>query len=60
MIVQGYQLQMINDRGDIYYTTDGSDPRLEGGAVSATATMIPGSVSESTLLPSGSTDWRSR
>ncbi len=26
--------------GTIYYTTDGSDPRLEGGAVSPTATAI--------------------
>ena len=29
--------------GTVYYTTDGSDPRLEGGAVSASATAFTGS-----------------
>lgn len=28
--------------GTVYYTTDGSDPRLEGGAVSASATAFAG------------------
>ena len=28
--------------GTVYYTTDGSDPRLEGGAVSASATAFTG------------------
>ena len=29
-----------NEGGAVYYTTDGSDPRLSGGAVSATATRL--------------------
>ena len=30
--------------GSIYYTTDGSDPRLVGGAISGTATLYAGSI----------------
>ncbi len=35
----GYQLTLSNPNGNgtIYYTTDGSDPRLEGGGISASA-----------------------
>ena len=33
--------------GDIYYTTDGSDPRLEGGAVNPGAKLFTGAVENS-------------
>ncbi len=36
-IVSGFQLTMTAPAGTIYYTLDGSDPRLAGGAVSPTA-----------------------
>jgi hypothetical protein len=36
-VAQGFSLTMSAPAGTIYYTTDGSDPRLFGGAVSAAA-----------------------
>jgi len=39
-----------NGSGTIYYTTDGSDPRASGGAISSTAQIYSGSFS----LPTGS------
>jgi hypothetical protein len=36
----GSEVTMAAPRGDIYYTTDGSDPRLPGGDVSPTAQTI--------------------
>jgi hypothetical protein len=38
----GYQLQITSGGVAIYYTTDGSDPRLPGGAISPAATLIVG------------------
>jgi len=42
----GYQLSLSdpNSNGTIYYTTDGSDPRLEGGNVSASAQVYNGPI----------------
>ncbi len=43
----GQNISIINTNGGagtIYYTTDGSDPRLEGGALSSTASAYSGSV----------------
>jgi len=42
----GYQLTLSNPNGNgtIYYTTDGSDPRLEGGSVSASAQVYTGAI----------------
>lgn len=42
--------------GTIYFTTDGSDPRLEGGAVNPSATALSGNVSDQ-LIPAGAT-WK--
>jgi hypothetical protein len=36
-IQPGFQLSMVAPAGTVYYTLDGSDPRLPGGAVSPTA-----------------------
>src|SRR2546429_2542017 len=38
----GFQLTMSAPAGTIYYTRDGSDPRLTGGAVSPTALIYSG------------------
>jgi hypothetical protein len=38
----GYELQITSDGVDIYYTIDGSDPRLPGGAINPSATLIRG------------------
>jgi hypothetical protein len=45
-----------NSKGTIYYTTDGSDPRLIGGALSASALSVANSssltISETTIIKS--------
>jgi hypothetical protein len=38
----GYALQITSNNAAIYYTTDGSDPRLPGGAINPAATLFPG------------------
>jgi len=50
-------LENPNNRGQIYYTTDGSDPRLTGGSVSSKAVQA---LNGSNLLISGSTIFLSR
>ena len=37
MVTNGYQPQLSSSSGTIYFTLDGSDPRLPGGAISSTA-----------------------
>lgn len=54
----GSGLIITNDTGDIYYTTDGSDPRLTGGGINPSAIRIDGAVSDSTLLAARSPNWR--
>ncbi len=50
----GFQLTLSNPRsgGTIYYTLDGSDPRLPGGGVSPTALLYSGpiTISDTTLV----------
>lgn len=46
----GYALSVSGPPGTIYYTTDGSDPRLPGGAISPTAVAVGGAI---TLAESG-------
>jgi hypothetical protein len=43
-IESGYMLTMDGTAGTIYYTVDGSDPRLRGGAISSTAQGYRGGV----------------
>ncbi|MGC6460130.1 MAG: lamin tail domain-containing protein [Akkermansiaceae bacterium] len=57
-VSSGFIATMTNESGDIYFTTDGSDPRLPGGSISPVATRINGSVSEVTALEFGATDWK--
>ncbi len=56
-IPDGFELLISSAVGNIYYTTDGSDPRQAGGAINPEATMLPGSLSESTLLAKRSPNW---
>ncbi|MCO5051795.1 MAG: lamin tail domain-containing protein [Verrucomicrobiae bacterium] len=49
-ITNGFKLNLSASSGTIYYTLDGSDPRLVGGAISPTAQVYTGSV---TLAESG-------
>jgi len=45
VVTNGFQPQLTSTTGTIYYTIDGSDPRLPGGGVSATARVwSPGAV----------------
>jgi hypothetical protein len=37
VIESGYELEMSAEQGAVYYTLDGSDPRLVGGGVSPVA-----------------------
>jgi len=52
-----FGLTITNETGDIYYTTDGSDPRLPGGGINPNAIMIDGAVNDSTLLAAGAMGW---
>ncbi|YCM43034.1 CotH kinase family protein [Verrucomicrobiaceae bacterium 227] len=51
------ELTMSNTSGTIYYTIDGTDPRLPGGNINPAAVQYDGSVSSTTLVASGST-WK--
>lgn len=53
----GSGLILTNEAGDIYYTTDGSDPRLAGGGIHPNAVKINGAKSEQTLIAAGATGW---
>ncbi|HUT11618.1 MAG TPA: CotH kinase family protein, partial [Thermoguttaceae bacterium] len=46
----GYKLTMSAPAGMVYFTTDGSDPRLPGGNVSPTAQVFGGSSVTQTLI----------
>lgn len=49
----GYPLNITNESGDIYYTTDGTDPRLPGGAPNPSATSQGGSTLDLNLIAAG-------
>ena len=44
IVSNGFQLTLSAPAGTIYYTVDGSDPRLRGGAISPTALVYTGSL----------------
>lgn len=56
-IEAGFELILSADTGTIYYTLDGSDPRLPGGGIAPSAQVYGSSASEEMLIPAGST-WR--
>ena len=55
-------LRNANDGGTVYYTTDGSDPRLEGGEVNSSASAYTGSApvvtTNSTALFAKGAEWQ--
>jgi len=56
-ISPGFGLAITNTIGKIYYTSDGSDPRLPGGQINPNASETPGSVVDFTSIEAGS-DWK--
>ena len=57
------RLAMSAQRGDIYYTLDGSDPRLPGtsGPIVSSTTIVSENADKKVLVPTGSIsdDWKS-
>ena len=50
-------LSNANSPGTVYYTLDGTDPRLPGGAVSSSASVFHSATTATTLIAKGAT-WR--
>ncbi len=57
-VPSGFELNMTGT-GTIYYTTNNTDPRLPGGAVSPSATQYISNQQVETLVPTGAS-WRYR
>ena len=55
-VTNGFTVLFAGTGGTIYYTLDGSDPRLPGGAV-APGALVAGNGGEETLIAPGS-EWR--
>ena len=53
-VVPGFNLTMAGGDGTMYYTTDGSDPRLEGGSLNPSAQAFQGGQTTTTIIPTGS------
>ncbi len=51
-VEKGFSLTIHAPRGDVYYTLDGSDPRLRGGSLNGTATRSE-AVENSTVISEG-------
>jgi len=56
-IQAGFELGLSAGPGAIYYTLDGTDPRLPGGGIAPGAQVRGSAVSTETFVPAGST-WR--
>ena len=57
-VVAGTRIGLASAPGTfVYYTTDGSDPRLPGGALSPTAQLVPNGFAIDTIIPTGDR-WR--
>lgn len=54
VVLPGFNVLFAAD-ATVYYTTDGSDPRLRGGGISPTATSASSGTSTVTLLATGAT-----
>ncbi len=52
-VAEGTALRMVADEGLVYYTTDGSDPRLVGGAISPSALVYDPTTIDTTVVPVG-------
>ncbi len=51
VVPENYSLLMTNEEGLVYYTIDGSDPRLFGGSPNPNAISQPGSLVSVTQIP---------
>jgi hypothetical protein len=56
-VYDGYLVTLNAPAGDIYYTFDGSDPRLPGGGISPSAQLYQATTTPTTLIPQGAT-WK--
>lgn len=56
-VLPGFELELSNNTGDMYYTSDGNDPRLPGGGTNPSAVLLPGGVVSFTSIAVGS-DWK--
>lgn len=56
-ITNGFEVTMTTGSGTIYYTLDGSDPRLPGGGISSNAVAYAADSNSLTLVPMHTT-WR--
>ena len=57
-VPNNFNLGITASAGDIYFTTDGSDPRLVGGAVNPAATMLAGGSIIDGFVDFEETGWR--
>ena len=58
VIPVGGTLQLTADSGTIYYTTDGSDPRLEGGGFNPNASTVGAGSNQTSFIQLEETGWR--
>lgn len=56
VVPDGFELTLQATGGTIYYTLDGTDPRLPGGGVSPNALVYQGGGSTEVMVPAGS-EW---
>ncbi len=56
-VAAGTRINLTSPTGTVYYTTDGSDPRLSGGALSPAAIQVPNGLTTESVVPSDAS-WR--
>ncbi|MGI9244472.1 MAG: lamin tail domain-containing protein, partial [Verrucomicrobiales bacterium] len=52
-VAPGFSLQITSESGNVHFTTDGSDPRLAGGAANPAATVISGGINDQIEVEAG-------
>ena len=58
VVPSNFPLGLTSSEGDIYYTTDGSDPRLTGGDINPDSSSVPGPFITEPLIDFESNGWR--
>ena len=58
VVPHGFELDLSGQAGAIYYTLDGSDPRLEGGSPNPTAGSLGTGVTTDSLVSFEASGWR--
>jgi hypothetical protein len=58
VIPVGGNLKITSTTGNIYYTTDGSDPRLVGGGINPNSTSIGGGSNQTNFIQLQESDWK--